>query len=235
MSRFSKETKKESKHLLLTLMLGMVVFGGAVSFLFRDSKEEEEKKKITESIVDITLPTPPPPPPPETDPDLTEPEEADIREESSNEPEIAPSTEMASDSSDLDLNIDVGDLAEGTGGGFVVNVPRFATRGGRGGGGGDGLGSDEADSPPTPISKLPPTYPTALLSKGVGGRVMISCVVDASGQVVSSAIKQSSGHSELDKAALAAVARWKFKPAVKEGRSIKSTCSVPFNFEVKKS
>ncbi len=232
MSRFSAETKKENKHLLITLMLGVVLFGGAVSFLFRNSKEEEAKKKITESIVDITLPTPPPPPP-ETDPDLTEPEETDIKEESS-EPEIAPTTEMASDSSDLDLGLDPGDLAEGTGGNFVVNVPRFATRGGRGGGG-DGMGSDEADSPPTPISKLPPTYPTALLSKGVGGRVMISCVVDASGQVVSSTIKQSSGHSELDKAALAAVARWKFKPAVKEGRSIKSTCSVPFNFEVKKS
>ncbi|OYV00075.1 MAG: hypothetical protein CFE26_24535 [Verrucomicrobiales bacterium VVV1] len=232
MSRFSAETKKENKHLLITLMLGVVVFGGAVSFLFRNSKEEETKKKTTESIVDITLPTPPPPPP-ETDPDLTEPEESDIKEESS-EPEIAPTTEMASDSSDLDLNLDIGDLAEGTGGNFVVNVPRFATRGGRGGGG-DGLGSDEADLPPTPISKLPPTYPSALLSKGVGGRVMISCVIDASGQVVSSSIKQSSGHSELDKAALAAVARWKFKPAVKEGRSIKSTCSVPFNFEVKKS
>jgi periplasmic protein TonB len=233
MSRFSAETKKENKHLLITLMLGVVVFGGAVSFLFRNSEEEETKKKTTESIVDITLPTPPPPPPPETDPDLTEPEETDIKEESS-EPEIAPSTEMASESSDLDLGLDIGDLAEGTGGGFVVNVPRFATRGGKGGGG-DGLGSDEADSPPTPISKLPPTYPSTLLSKGVGGRVMISCVVDASGQVVSSSIKQSSGHSELDKAALAAVARWKFKPAVKEGRSIKSTCSVPFNFEVKKS
>ncbi len=233
MSRFSAETKKENKHLLITLMLGVVVFGGAVSFLFRNSEEEETKKKVSESIVDITLPTPPPPPPPETDPDLTEPEEADIKEESS-EPEIAPTTEMASDSSDLDLGLDPGDLAEGTGGNFVVNVPRFATRGGRGGGG-DGMGSDEADSPPTPISKLPPTYPTALLSKGVGGRVMISCVVDASGQVVSSSIKQSSGHSELDKAALAAVARWKFKPAVKDGRSIKSTCSVPFNFEVKKS
>ena len=233
MSRFSAETKKENKHLLISLMLGVVIFGGAVSFLFRNSKEEEKKKKDTTSIVDITLPTPPPPPP-ETDPDLTEPEEADIKEESS-EPEIAPSADMASETTDLDLNIDIGDLAEGTGGGFVVNVPRFATRGGRGGGVGDGLGGDEADSPPTPINKLPPTYPTTLLSKGVGGRVIVSCVIDANGQVASSSIKQSSGYSELDKAALNAVARWKFKPAIKEGRSIKSTCSVPFNFEVKKS
>ena len=232
MSRFSAESKKENKHLLISLMLGAVIFGGAVSFLFRNSGEEEKKKKDTTSIVDITLPTPPPPPP-ETDPDLTEPEETDIKEESS-EPEIAPTAEMSSETTDLDLNIDIGDLAEGTGGSFVVNVPRFATRGGRGGDG-DGLGSEEADSPPTPISKLPPTYPSALLSKGVGGRVMISCVIDASGQVASSTIKQSSGYSELDKAALVAVARWKFKPAVKEGRSIKSTCSVPFNFEVKKS
>lgn len=232
MSRFAASTKKENKHLLTSLMLGAVIFGGAVSFLFRNSEEEETKKKDTTSIVDITLPTPPPPPP-ETDPDLTEPEETDIKEESS-EPEITPTADMASDSSELDLNIDIGDLAEGTGGGFVVNVPRFGTRGGKGGAG-DGLGSDEADAPPMPISKLPPSYPSALLSKGVGGRVMISCVIDASGHVVGSTIKQSSGYSELDKAALSAVARWKFKPAVKDGRSIKSTCSVPFNFEVKKN
>ncbi len=232
MSRFSAADKKENKHLLISLMLGTVIFGGAVSLLFHNSDEEGKKKKDTTSIVDITLP-PPPPPPPETDPDLTEPEETDIKEESS-EPEIAPTADMASESSELDLNIDIGDLAEGTGGGFVVNVPRFGTRGGKGGGG-DGLGGEEVDSPPTPISKLPPTYPTALLSKGVGGRVMISCVIDASGQVASSTIKQSSGYSDLDKAALSAVARWKFKPAVKDGRPIKSTCSVPFNFEVKKS
>jgi protein TonB len=90
------------------------------------------------------------------------------------------------------------------------------------------------DSPPTPVNRLPPQYPSALLKKGIGGKVVVSCVVDESGNLSSSRIKQSSGQPELDKAALAAVARWKFKPATRGGRKIKATCNIPFTFEVRK-
>jgi protein TonB len=59
--------------------------------------------------------------------------------------------------------------------------------------------------------------------------------VDAEGRVASTSIKQSSGHPDLDKAAISAVNKWKFKPATKGGRKIKATCVVPFNFEVRKN
>jgi protein TonB len=110
-----------------------------------------------------------------------------------------------------------------------MEIPKFALKGGD-----EVLGGD-LDAPPVPVNKLPPVYPSALLGKGIGGRVSVSCTVDASGRVVATSIKQSSGHPELDNAALGAVQKWKFKPATKGGRKIKATCVVPFNFEAKKN
>jgi len=158
-------------------------------------------------------------------PDTTIEEQAPPPED---EPEPEPE-EMVEESTDLDLGIDLGDLTAGTGGGFLMEIPKFAMKGGE-----DAFGGD-LDSPPTPVNKLPPTYPSSLLSKGIGGRVLVTCSVDETGRVVGTSIKQSSGHPDLDKAAINAVNKWKFKPATKGGRKIKATCVVPFNFEVKKN
>jgi protein TonB len=158
-------------------------------------------------------------------PDTTIEEQAPPPED---EPEPEPE-EMVEESNDLDLGIDLGDLTAGTGGGFLMEIPKFAMKGGE-----DAFGGD-LDSPPTPVNKLPPTYPSSLLSKGIGGRVLVTCSVDETGRVIGTSIKQSSGHPDLDKAAINAVNKWKFKPATKGGRKIKATCVVPFNFEVKKN
>lgn len=148
-------------------------------------------------------------------------------EEMEEEPEPE---EMVEEASDLDLGLEVADLATGGGGGFLMEIPKFAMKGGD-----DAFGGGDLDAPPTPVNKLQPTYPSSLLSKGVGGRVVVNCVVDESGKVVSTRIKQSSGHGDLDKAAINAVNKWKFKPGTKAGKKVKSTCNVPFNFEVKKN
>lgn len=138
--------------------------------------------------------------------------------------------EMVEEASDLDFGLDLADLTAGGGGGFLMEIPKFGVKGGE-----DPFGSGDLDSPPMPVNKLPPIYPNALLSKGIGGRVIVSCVVDDSGKVQSTRIKQSSGRPELDNAATNAVSKWKFKPGTKAGRKVKSTCNVPFNFEVKKN
>lgn len=160
-------------------------------------------------------------PPDDMDFETEDPPE-DIEEEP--EPE-----DMVEESSDLDLGIDLGDLTTGTGGGFTMEIPNFGMKGG------DDAFEGGLDAPPQPTSKIQPTYPSSLLSKGVGGRVLISCTVDATGKVIGTTIKSSSGHPDLDKAAINAVNRWKFKPGTKGGKPVKSIAVVPFNFEVKKS
>ncbi|WP_193214619.1 energy transducer TonB [Luteolibacter marinus] len=142
--------------------------------------------------------------------------------------EEPPPPEPMDEPTDIDSGLDLSDLPLGTGGGgFVMNIPKFAMKGD------DAFGG--MDSPPVPTSKFPPSYPSSLLSKGIGGKVLIACEVDESGKIISTKVRQSSGHPELDKAALAAVTRWKFKPGTKSGRKVRASCVVPFNFEVKKN
>lgn len=179
-------------------------------------------QKLT-AVIDGNSPLPP-------EISIEPPEEQTIElDEPPDEPEPEPEPEeMVEESTDLDLGIDLGDLTAGTGGGFLMEIPKFGMKGGD-----DAFG--DFDSPPTPVNKLPPIYPSKLLRKGVGGRVLVSCTVDAQGVVVNTSIKESSGHSELDKSAISAVSKWKFKPATKGGKKIKATCIIPFNFKVEKN
>lgn len=160
-------------------------------------------------------------PPEEMDFETEEPPE-EIEEEP--EPE-----EMVEEPSSSDFNIEIAGLTAGVPGSFVIEIPNFGSKGGD-----DTIGGD-LDSPPQPTSKIQPTYPNSLLSQGKGGRVLVSCTIDATGKVVGTSIKSSSGHPDLDKAAINAVNRWKFKPGTKGGKPVKSVAVVPFNFEVKKN
>jgi protein TonB len=213
---------------IIGFLLGVVILAGLVSIMMRTGSKKAEKEEFV--IVDISQPPPPPPPPPQEEEPPPEPEEA---EEPSEITEADTPDDLSEDAGEeIDLGIDAGDLAAGPGtGGFLVNIGR----GSRGAGGGNGGGLlDDVDAPPTPVSKIQPSYPSGLLKSGVGGRVLISCVVDETGKVVSASVKQSA-HPDLDKAAIAAVNKWKFKPANRDGRSVTAKCVVPFNFEVKKS
>lgn len=181
-------------------------------------------QKLT-AVLDATSAPPPElavEPPEDPDFDLDEPPE---------DPEPEPEPEdLIEEATAPDLGLDPGDLAVGAGGAFVMEIPKFGLKGGA-----DPFGAGDLDSPPTPVTKPPTLYPSALLKKGIGGRVLVSCTVEESGRVSATSIKQSSGHPELDQAAIRALVKWKFKPAAKAGRKIKATCVVPFSFEVKKN
>jgi protein TonB len=167
-------------------------------------------------------------PPPEMTVEPPEDQDFEIEKPPEERKEDPPPEEVIEDPPEIDLGIDAADLAAGTGGGFLIDIPKFGLKGGE-----DPFGAD-MDSPPTPVNRMPPQYPSALLKKGIGGKVVITCVIDVKGNIVSSRIKQSSGEAELDKAALQAVARWKFKPARRAGKPFQATCNIPFTFEVKR-
>lgn len=226
-SKAPSHTDKKRRR-IIGFLLGLVIIGGIASLMMRTRNNEAAKEDFV--IVDLAPPPPPPPPPP---PEEEKPPETEEEMEPAEINEADAPDDMAEDTGEqIDLGIDAGDLSSGPGtGGFQINIGR----GGRGPGGSGGGGLlDDVDAPPTPISKIQPSYPSSLLKSGVGGRALISCVVDETGKVVSATVKQSA-HPDLDKAAIAAVNKWKFKPASKGGRSVTAKCVVPFNFEVKKS
>ncbi len=168
----------------------------------------------------IAMPEPEATPPPE----LELIEEEPPPEEELEEPPEPPIEEPMN----LDMALDI-DLSVGTGGGILVNIPKdFNVRGGD-----DPFGSGDLDSPPQPTNRLPPTYPSGALRDKRGGKVLVRCTVNENGRVVGAKVKTSSGHRDLDEAALKAVNRWKFKPAIRGGKKVVATCVVPFNFEVK--
>ena len=62
----------------------------------------------------------------------------------------------------------------------------------------------------------------------------MTVTVSEKGTVSDVKIKKSSGHDALDEAVLAAVKKWKFKPATKYGKPVEDTRDLPVVFSLKK-
>ncbi len=80
----------------------------------------------------------------------------------------------------------------------------------------------------------PPVYPRAALRDRQTGTVMLQVLVDIDGQPLEVSIVQSSGHRELDRAALDHVLnRWTFRPAMKDGQAVQAIGLVPIAFNLR--
>ena len=90
--------------------------------------------------------------------------------------------------------------------------------------------------PPQPISGLAgnrkPDYPASAKQRGQQGRVVLRVEVSAAGSPLSVVVASTSGYSALDKAALAAVEAWRFKPAMQAGTAVAGAVDVPIQFRL---
>ena len=77
-----------------------------------------------------------------------------------------------------------------------------------------------------------PIYPLIARKKGYEGTVYLRIRIDSDGRVLESKIEKSSGFAILDKAALRASLKWKFKPAEINGKKVPSTIIVPVVFKL---
>lgn len=77
----------------------------------------------------------------------------------------------------------------------------------------------------------PPVYPVDVLKKGVTGTVVMLVDVAADGSVSGARVERSSGEQQLDAAALDAVGKWKFTPAMKDGKPVAGQVRVPVEFK----
>ena len=94
-----------------------------------------------------------------------------------------------------------------------------------------------SDTPPSArlqyASAPPPTYPREMMSKGLEGTVVLKVLVDIDGTPISVEIQRSSGHFKLDDAAKRQVLRkWKFKPAIVDGRATQVYGIIPISFSL---
>jgi protein TonB len=83
--------------------------------------------------------------------------------------------------------------------------------------------------PPVPVRTVAPDYPDELRREGVSGLVMIKCSIDAQGNVTETEVEKSS-NAAFEKPAIAAVKKWKFKPAKQDGAPVAIKVSIPIKF-----
>lgn len=77
----------------------------------------------------------------------------------------------------------------------------------------------------------PPAYPAGALSGHRSGKVVLIVDVDREGAVTKAQIDTSNPPTEFDAAALEAVAKWKFTPAMEQGQTVPGRVRVPVTFE----
>lgn len=70
------------------------------------------------------------------------------------------------------------------------------------------------------IERTPPTYPVNALYSAKEGWVMLSFVISPTGEVTEPMIEDSSGVEAFERAALRAVQRWKYTPAMQDGEPV---------------
>lgn len=74
-------------------------------------------------------------------------------------------------------------------------------------------------------------YPPVLRDAGIGGRVTVWFLIDETGRVVKTQLNESSGHQELNMAALRVANEMRFTPAYNRGEPVSVWVSIPIAFE----
>jgi len=78
----------------------------------------------------------------------------------------------------------------------------------------------EIDQMPLATVKTPPVYPIQAKLRRIEGEVLLQFIVDEEGGVREIEVLESVPGDTFVRSALAAVARWRFRPAVKDGRAV---------------
>lgn len=90
----------------------------------------------------------------------------------------------------------------------------------------------EVDQPPRIIRTNDPLYPFDARRKGVQGSVTLRFIVTKEGNVVELSVVKGDPPGIFDDSALKAIVRWKFKPAIKDGKEVDVIIVAPLKFEL---
>lgn len=83
-----------------------------------------------------------------------------------------------------------------------------------------------------PLLRIDPIFPTAAMMRRISGWVDLDYVVMPDGSVANARVVRSSPPGYFDAAALAAIAQWKFKPRIVNGRAVPRGVEQRMNFNI---
>jgi len=82
---------------------------------------------------------------------------------------------------------------------------------------------------PTPIRRITPVYPEKCKKEKIEGTVVLEIEIDEEGNVMDVQVLKSV-HPDIDKAAIQAIKKWKYKPVLKDGKPAPVVFAVTINF-----
>lgn len=90
-------------------------------------------------------------------------------------------------------------------------------------------------TPPAVLSAPEPTYPEQARRDGIQGRVILAIEILENGRPGSVAVQRSSGHEDLDEAAVKAVKNWRFTAArnSQTGQAVSCRTTLPVTFTLR--
>jgi TonB family protein len=89
---------------------------------------------------------------------------------------------------------------------------------------------DKVDEPPRAVEMVMPIYPEAALKQRVRGVVVLKVLVSQTGLPLDIRVQQGA-RDDLNKAAVEAAKQWRFEPAVKNGKPVRTYTTIRFPFE----
>ena len=97
--------------------------------------------------------------------------------------------------------------------------------------------NSEYDEPPAPkwgfrAIQENLKYPEIARKAGIEGKVVLQLLISEEGKVLESKITESLGDNGCDKAAIEALRRIEWKPAIKDGKPIETRISIPVIFKL---
>jgi len=113
----------------------------------------------------------------------------------------------------------------------VITIPTGRIGAGNGKGLGEIFDLKNLDQQPAAKFQAKPAYPFEMRRAGINGEVTVQFVVDSNGNVVDPFVVKSS-QREFEAAAIAAVAKWKFRPGRRGGRAVATRMVVPMVFSL---
>ncbi|MBW7997902.1 MAG: energy transducer TonB [Candidatus Glassbacteria bacterium] len=83
---------------------------------------------------------------------------------------------------------------------------------------------------PELLMLVPPVYPKDAEKKGIEGTVSLRVLVTVKGTVDKVEVESSSGHRQMDEAAVKAARKTRFRPAIKDGQRVAMWINYPIQF-----
>ena len=89
-----------------------------------------------------------------------------------------------------------------------------------------------ADSAPEPVKQVPPEYPEKAMSRSVEGWVELEFVVGVDGKVRDVSVLNAEPAKMFEGAAVKAIQKWVFSPAMRNGAPVESQARRKFTFKL---